>query len=381
MVDTAVAAAFVVVGQAELFLHADDGYHGTAPHWVNALTLAPLALCLAWRRSHAWLSFLAASVVIAVPGLFVDRSMPFYGGFIVYAIAAYSASRYAARALAMAVPAVEAVTYVLLVVGSHQYAAASQLLFFVVTFGGAWLAGQAVRRWQTRTQVLHAELVEIAVRNDEQTRLAVAHERSVIARELHDIVAHSVSVMVVQASSARLDLREEQASAREALLSVEAAGRQALVEMRRLLGLLRDGDAPAGLAPTPGLSNLDALVHAMGESGLTVTTRVEGNVLPVDPGVGLAAFRIVQEALTNVLKHVGPTTAEVVLRFQPDALRISVDNEPGAAAPYGHVGDGGHGLIGMRERVAVLGGQLRVGPASSGGFRVDATLPLSPVAP
>ena len=377
-VDVGVAVALLVVGQIELLLHADDGYHGTASALASALALAPLPLTLAGRRSWPWASFLLASVAIVVPGLVIDRSLPFYGGLLVYAFSTYSASRFAQPRAAMAVPAVVAVAYALLVLGTPAFAEIGQVVFLLVAFGLAWAGGQAVRRWSTTATELHAELAEVSVRNDEQARAAVAEERASIARELHDIVAHSVSVMVVQATSARLELRPEQVAARTALESVEGTGRQALVEMRRLLGVLRADTAAPALAPTPSFDQLDSLLDAMRLSGLAVTLQVEGRRRPLDPGVSLAAYRIVQESLTNALKHAGATAARVSLGFREDGLRIVVDNDAGPASRGVTRSDAGHGLIGMRERVAMLGGELLVGPTERGGFRVCATLPLAP---
>jgi signal transduction histidine kinase len=208
-------------------------------------------------------------------------------------------------------------------------------------------------------------------------REAVAGERATIARELHDVIAHSVSVMTVQAAAARLLFDDDPPRARESLVSVEETGRQALGEMRRLLGILRGDEHETQLAPQPGIADLDALVEQVRAAGLPVDVVVEGEPKRLPPGVDLAAYRVVQEALTNVLKHAGAARAQVAIRYGAAVLELAVTND-------GHVrrnGRGGHGLVGMRERVALYGGEFEAGPRPPGGYAVRATLPLDTAAP
>jgi signal transduction histidine kinase len=201
---------------------------------------------------------------------------------------------------------------------------------------------------------------------------AAADERARIARELHDVVAHSVSVMVVQASGVRRLLREEQHRERDALLSVEQIGRQALTEMRRMLGVMRTAGELPSLAPQPGLQHLERLVAQVEEAGLPVTLRVEGRRPELSPGIDLSAYRIVQEGLTNALKHSKGGHAEVVVRYYESSVQLEITDD-GAGAN----GDGpGHGLVGMRERVALYGGKLDAGPRDGGGFVLRAELPV-----
>jgi signal transduction histidine kinase len=210
---------------------------------------------------------------------------------------------------------------------------------------------------------------------EERARIAAAEERARIARELHDVVAHSLSVMTVQAGAARMTLPGRPDLAREALLCVAATGREALGEMRRLLGLLPPRPREPGLAPQPGLGDLEALVHDGRAAGLGVSLTVEGAPRQLSPGVDLAAYRIVQEALTNARRHAGPTTARVLVSFGPEILRLEVSDEGALGAGMG--GDaGGHGLVGMRERVALYGGRLDAGPRPGGGYAVSAQLPI-----
>jgi signal transduction histidine kinase len=205
---------------------------------------------------------------------------------------------------------------------------------------------------------------------------AVTEERARIAREPHDLVAHSVSVMVVQAGAERHALAEDQESTREALTSIEQSGRQALAEARRLLGMLRRGGDHDELAPQPSIDQIGFLLEQIERAGLPVKLEIEGDAVPLPAGVDLCAYRVVQEGLTNALKHAGPAHAEVLLRYTPLRLDVEVrDDGRGAPAPNG---DGaGHGLIGMRERVGLYGGELRTGPRDSGRFGISAHIPLA----
>jgi signal transduction histidine kinase len=202
----------------------------------------------------------------------------------------------------------------------------------------------------------------------------LAQERARIARELHDVIAHSVSVMIVQAGAARMSLNGGSPQASESILAVERAGRQALDEMRRLLGILRQGSAEPQLSPQPGLGDLVALVEQVRAAGLPVELELVGEPLQLAPGVDLTAYRIAQEALTNAIKHAGPTTAQLRISYTPEAVEVEVlDHGRGGRASVG-----GHGLVGMHERVELYRGTLEVGPRPNGGFRVHARLPLGP---
>jgi signal transduction histidine kinase len=236
-----------------------------------------------------------------------------------------------------------------------------------------WLGDRAVR---SRSH-LTAELHEAAVRADEEREAgaaqAVAEERRRIAREMHDVVAHAVSVIVLQVGAVRHRMPEGSVADREALRNVEEVGRTALTEMRRLLNAMREEGDAAELMPHPGLADLDRLVRDVGAAGLTVDLRVQGDPSPLPPGLDLSAYRIVQEGLTNSLKHSGADHAEVTVDYAPDELRLQVLDHGGGerAASDGH----GHGLVGIRERVKIFGGQMTAGPAPGGGFLVRARLP------
>jgi signal transduction histidine kinase len=206
----------------------------------------------------------------------------------------------------------------------------------------------------------------------------VREERSRIARELHDVVAHEMTVMTVQAAAARRVLGKRPTEAAEALVAIESAGHQALTEMRRLLGVLRTADAAGDLAPQPGIERLGILVEQMRDAGLAVDLTITGLARGVPAGIDVNAFRIVQEALTNTLKHGGPQArATVRLAFGSDQLSIEVEDDGrGAAEALSDTNGTGQGLVGMRERVALLHGELTAGPRAGGGYRVRARLPI-----
>ena len=243
----------------------------------------------------------------------------------------------------------------------------------------AWLLGNYVgsRRAYTaeledKNRLLEQARIELADR-------AVTDERLRIAREVHDVVAHTMSVVAVHAGTGRMVADEDPAAARQALATIETTTRAALVEMRRMLGVLRgsDGEEPGTLAPAPGLGDLDALVADVVQSGVIVEVRVVGNRGDVPAGVDLAAYRIVQEALTNVIKHAGPVRVTIAVRYTDDAVTVEVDDEgPVGSESPSVLAATGHGLVGMRERVAMYHGDLEVGPGPIGGFHVAARLPF-----
>jgi signal transduction histidine kinase len=200
----------------------------------------------------------------------------------------------------------------------------------------------------------------------------VAEERARIARELHDVVAHSVSVIVIQAQAAQQSTKHESAAG-AALRSIETTGQEALVEMRRLLGLLRREDDELALAPQPSLRHLDRLVESVREAGLPVEVEIEGDAVALPPGVDLSAYRIVQEALTNALRHAGPARARVIVRYGRRELELEISDD---GSGTGSANGGGHGLAGMRERVNVYGGSVESGRPPDGGYAIRVRLPI-----
>ena len=249
----------------------------------------------------------------------------------------------------------------------------SEQIFIPLLFGVCWLAGFAL---QERAQQAEAAETRAALAERERevsARIAVAEERARIARELHDVVAHSVSVMVLQAGAVRHRLPGDLEEDKEALGHVEQTGRAALAEMRRLLGAMRSDEDGAALAPQPGLNSLESLLEEVGRAGLPVELHVEGERLPLPRAIDLSAYRIVQEGLTNALKHAHARRADVTLGYARDELRIEVrDDGRGTSG-----GDGrGHGLVGVRERVKIYGGDMTATAAPEGGFVLSARLPI-----
>ncbi len=249
-----------------------------------------------------------------------------------------------------------------------------EVVFIPLLFGIAWLAGFALNARAEQADAAEARAVQAERERETAARIAVAEERARIARELHDIVAHAVSVMVLQVGAVRHKLPEELADESDALRGVEGAGRTALAEMRRLLAAMRDDGDDLELGPQPGLDSVGSLVAEVERAGLPVALHVEGETAPLPRAVELSAYRIVQEALTNALKHAHASRADVTLRYGPDELRIEVrdDGSGGGATSNGP----GYGLVGVRERVKIYGGTMTAGTAPGGGFVLDARLPL-----
>jgi signal transduction histidine kinase len=251
--------------------------------------------------------------------------------------------------------------------------AAGDLIFVPSLFAIGWLAGFALHGRAEQAEAAERRAVEAERERETAARLAVAEERARIARELHDIVAHAVSVMVLQVGAVRHKLSDTLAEDADALRGVEQAGRTALAEMRRLLAAMRRDEDEVELAPQPGLDGLDSLLEEIGRAGLPVRLHVDGEPFPLPRAIDLSAYRIVQEGLTNALKHARAGNADVTVRYRVDELQIEVhDDGEGASASNGL----GHGLIGIRERVKIYRGEMTAGTATGGGFTLSTRLPL-----
>jgi signal transduction histidine kinase len=253
----------------------------------------------------------------------------------------------------------------------------AEVFLIPLDFAICWFAGFMLRGTADQAQAAEARAI-VAERDREADALrAVVEERTRIARELHDVVGHSVSVMTVQTSGVRRLLHPEQEQEREALLAVERTGREALAEMRRVVGTLRDPDGGPVLAPQPSLSRVDALVAHARETGLPVDLEIEGEPVPLPAGVDLTAYRLVQEGLTNSIKHAAASRAAVRVRYDGDHVEVEVsDDGRGVEGADATSNGGGHGLLGMRERVSIYGGELEAGSRAEGGFRLRARLPV-----
>jgi signal transduction histidine kinase len=253
----------------------------------------------------------------------------------------------------------------------------AEVVFIPLDFAVCWFAGFVFRRTAEQARAAEARAVDAERDREADALRAVVEERTRIARELHDIVGHSVSVMTVQASGVRRLLRPEQEQEREALLAVERTGREALAEMRRVVGALRDPNGGPTLTPQPSLSRVDALVAHARETGLPVDLEIEGEPVPLPAGVDLTAYRLVQEGLTNAIKHAAARHAEVHVRYDDGQVEIEVCDDGRGIDGVGPSAGGGHGLVGMRERVSIYGGELDAGPRDEGGFRLRARLPVT----
>jgi signal transduction histidine kinase len=312
-----------------------------------------------------------AITALGVPPSFLGPAMP----VAVYSVAAYGRRWVSLAGLVVAELGLAAVWL------TPAMLERSSFLFFMGFIAVAWVLGHFVGDRQVYAAQLEERTAELEEAREELARRAVVEERLRLARELHDVVAHAMSVIAVQSGVGAhvADSRPEEVG--KALAAIEVTSRGALEELRRLLGVLRqDSEVQASLMPVPGLANLDSLLAEVGKAGLAVRVRVEGTPLQLPAGVDLSAYRIVQEALTNVVKHAGPAHAEVTIGYRDQEVTVEVtDDGRGAVPPAsdGRVGTG-HGLIGMRERVAAFGGDLQVGPRPGGGFRVAARLPLPP---
>jgi signal transduction histidine kinase len=249
-------------------------------------------------------------------------------------------------------------------------------VFPVVIYGGAWTAGYAIHQREIKVDQLAREAETLVQQQHEREHLAVAQERSRIARELHDIISHSISVITIQTQAVRKRLGPEQAAEIDDLRGIEGTARQAMAEMRRLLGVLRSDEDPPALAPQPGLDQLPRLIAETRSAGVDVELRIAGDPVPLPPGIDLAAYRVLQEALTNVRKHAAGANALVDVRYGDSGLALLVANE--APRAEASPGSAGHGLIGMRERIALYGGTLQVDRQPSGRFSLHATLPTLP---
>jgi len=340
----------------------------TGSRWLFAWWPLMLALPLLWRRSYplACLSVILAAVLAET--LVNGHSAEGLEFVVALTVGSYSVAAYSTRPRAFAGLALLTVTYAIDANGDRGPDADQgwALAFWGLILVAAWLIGFAVRG---RREV--ATLAVEAAERDLETKAAVAHERVRIARELHDIIAHSVSVIGLQAGAAERMLDRDPERAREPLKAIQDSARDTVQELRRLLGILREGDDAMWGAPQPQLAELDGLLDQVRATGLPVEYRVEGVPQALSPGLELSIYRVVQEALTNVRKHAGATGARVSIRFEPESISVEITDD-GQGKSSDNVG---HGLVGMRERVLLYNGALTAGSDPGGGFTVRAVMP------
>jgi signal transduction histidine kinase len=363
--DSLLAAALFAIGLYETFTTTLAGSEG-----LRALAIALVTLPVAFRRR-----FTLAAVLVSVSGLVLEGvtmdAMNSLAELLAGLVMAYSAPRYLPLERAMlTVPAFVAG------VGAHRLASPgsgiADLLFDIAFVSGAWTLGYAARAREQRNAELQHRTTRLEADRARAAEEAASAERLRIAGELHDIVAHALGVVAVQAGAAEQVLDADPERARATLGEIRATVREAVVEMRRLLGVLRAGEEER-LTPQPSLAQLDELVERVRGTGLGVELVVEGRARPLPPGVELSAYRIVQEGLTNVVRHAGASRAAVAVRYGEETVDVEVRDD--GTGPSGN-GAVGHGLVGVRERVALHGGRLEAGPLAAGGYGLRATLPL-----
>jgi len=362
---------------------------------VEVLSLAGIvfvvvcAVALAWRRSKPEAAFLVVcgvgvlQLVIGEPITFWNVAMP----TALFSAAAYARRDFARLALAIAtlgyigIWAIEVDLFGRLDslpnpvdVLATARGAAFMILFALLVL--IWVMGDQVRAARERLERDLERTEQRAREQEANARLGALAERHRIARELHDVVAHGLSVMIVQADGARYAEAEHAEAPRQALTAIASTGRESLTEMRRLLGVLRDDPEAAALAPQPNLASVPMLIERFRQSGLDIAYRPDEFPTSLPPTVGLAAYRVIQESLTNVLHHAGPTRVEVSVGFNGRSLDVAVTNEPGSRPPRPATSTSGLGLLGMRERISLLNGRMAAGPTPRGGFRVRVEIPV-----
>ena len=371
----ALIAVMAIAGMLELVIGRDSPGAPSIPVLASVALVAVLVLPLFARRRFPFAAPAIYWVLAPALTFFDGLLIPFIGSLGVVGLAtAFLLGNVRSRVKA-GVGLVLIMVGILVVIGNIPGdQTASQFTFITLRFVVAWVAGYALRERVEQAEAAEERAEHAERERESAARVAVAEERSRIARELHDIVAHAVSVMVLQVGAVRHKLPDSLAEDRDALKSVERAGRTALAEMRRLLAAMRREGDEAELVPQPGLDGLDSLLNEVGRAGLPVELHVDGKPFPLPRGVDLSAYRIVQEGLTNVLKHAHASDADVIVRYRPDELEIEVrDNGHRSATSDGL----GHGLIGVRERVKIYGGQMSAGKAADGGFVLSTRLPIS----
>ena len=371
--DALLAAILLVASLAEIAAGAEEWSGPVALEFFLAVVCA---VPLAWRRSHPLVVVAVVAAATTAAAAVVAPAQGPFEPFIAFELAVYSVGVHCRRregviALTVVVIAGAATWAVVAetVDGAHYGDWLPALVYAVLV----WLVGRVIRSRNERTQELERLALELANERDARAREAVTVERARIARELHDIVAHNITVMGIQATAASRIIEGDQPHVREALSVIETTSRETVDEMRHMLGVLRRDDDEIGLAPQPSLRDLDTLVEQVRHAGLDVDVRVEGEPRPLPAGLDLSAYRIVQEALTNALKHAAPAHVDVAVRYLDDRIVLVVVDDGTRTVP----GRGtGNGLVGMRERAALFGGDLHAGRRAGGGWELHVTLPV-----
>ena len=373
--DRLLVAGLVALSAADLAANSDlEG-----PLWLNIALMTAISLSFWWRRSRPMVTVLASLSGLTVMAIWLTQPPNLLTAVVMLVIVGYAAGRHLTGRISVAGLLLGVFVVVTLAIVFDPGD-----IFFPVTFFWIipWVVGRTIRN-QT---MLARELAEKAERarhaRDEEERRAIAIERSRIARELHDVLAHNLSVMVVQASAARRIVDRQPDKAVEVAALIQRTGREALAEIRHLFGAVRRGDGD-DLSGPPSITRLDGLARRARAAGLRVELRVVGDPVALPAGIDLTAYRIVQEALTNALKHAGSVRASVTVSYEPNEVVLSIEDDGEGSREGFELGEtgGGHGLVGMRERAALYGGLVQAGRRRGGGFAVHARLPTRPLVP
>jgi signal transduction histidine kinase len=373
--DIGLALAVVAAGVAEIWVpFTSRAGEGSAV--ASTVVTVAMGLALTQRRRHPLATGLVVLLTWPVAFLLTPVYVLFFGQFVPMAVAVFSMARHGRGRVPFVGAALGAATLLFFDVFVSVLQAPGEIVFHWGVFTIVWGFGFGLQRLERRAEESTRRAVEVEVTAAEQAMAAVVAERTRIARELHDIVAHSVSTMVVQAGAAEQVVGEDEEFVRRALGTIRSTGADALGEMRRVVAMLREDEDTGSLMPQPGVEGVPALVEAARQAGLDASLEVRGPARPLPAGLDLAAYRIVQEALTNVRRHARARSVRVVVEHTADEVRVEVVDD--GSGPRGRPPAGGHGLVGMRERAALYGGQVTTGAAAGGGFVVRAVLPLAP---
>lgn len=369
----AAIVAFAMLAASEVLARQDAEAAPDLAAWLAAALAAsivfPLLLRRKWNLAGPTLLWVLAAGVSFLDGrLVVFSTGDFAAGMTASCLLGFASNSREAR-----LGLVVVLSASMIIMSNAPDASLSDYFLVPGLFAVLWLAGFAVQQRTARLEAAESRIAMVDQEREQATRDAITSERTRMARELHDVLGHSLSVMTIQAAAVRTVLTAEQINERDTLLSVEQTGREAMSEMRRLVGILRGPNAPLQLEPQPGLGQLNRLFEQSKQSGLPVELTVEGDPAPLPPGVELTAYRLIQEGLTNTRKHSSADRSQILVRYQRTGLEVQVRDNGTLISPGKCEGQG---LIGLRERVAIYGGVLEAGPSEGGGFRLRAWIPV-----
>jgi signal transduction histidine kinase len=365
VIATGIGAFFLVE------IWSEGGFAGD--RFLASATALVLSATLIFRRRAPLLPLLASVATVEISNLAVPALANTPSFLLALTVSIYACARYLRVQILPLAAVIVLAAIPLAAIEPGEPVILADFGYIAILGIAPFVAGLVIRHRQERERDLTQQTIALALERDTKARMAVAEERVRIARELHDVVAHAISVMVLQARGGRRMLDNEPEETRRALDAIEYAGEQALTEMRRLLGMLRQDEAELGFMPQPSLTRIDDLAAQLTSTGLPVDVTIEGTAVELPSGIDVSAYRIVQEALTNALKHAGPARATVIIRYGAGDLELEIlDDGQG----LGNGGGSGRGLIGIRERVGIFGGELESGARSEGGYAVRVRLPL-----